>query len=92
MAVGIFIKQRLSLWSALTLLIFTIQGMSFAQAVPEQVAEVRKILGQALQAHHSLFQALHFVLAPAYALAVNLLHLIHMRMFPRIGHVAGEPR
>src|SRR5258707_14555665 len=48
-------------------------------------------LGQALQAHHSLFQALHFVLAPAYALVVNLLHLIYMWMFPRIGHVAGEP-
>src|SRR4051794_41571773 len=48
-------------------------------------------LGQVLQAHHSLFQALHLALAPAYALVVNLLHLIYMRMFPRIGHVAGEP-
>ena len=40
-------------------------------------AMVTNHLGKPSRAHHSLFQALHFVLAPAYALAVNLLHLIH---------------
>ena len=51
-----------------------------------------KPLRHAGRTHQTLFQDLHFVLAPPRAFAVRLAYSIHGGMFAGVGHIPSEPQ